>query len=174
MTKDTVEVKIEDLATLVAGMSRLLSRLASMPAFQEAGLGLAEWSALSIIAGKSGINNGQLAHALGVSAQRVNQITDSLRGAENISISASADDGRKKAISITAAGTQRLTELNSKLQPMVASALSKRPRVLGRASAMISKTLMRIATPAKGEGKKGKRRKRGETGETSAPAQDES
>ena len=47
--KPPAEIKVEDLATLVAAISRFLTRLSKLPAFEHAGLGLAEWSALSII-----------------------------------------------------------------------------------------------------------------------------
>jgi DNA-binding MarR family transcriptional regulator len=157
------EIKIQDLATLVAGMSRLLTRLGGMPAFQEAGMGLAEWSALSFISGKSGINYKQLANALGVSAQRVNQIADLLRDGGNIAVNTSADDARKKIIMITPSGSQRLSELNAKLLPIVTAGLNKRPKVIGRASSMIDRILKHVAGPAKAKGKQAtkNRRKRG-------------
>jgi len=141
------EIKVQDLATLVAGLNRFLMRLSNMPAFQEAGLGLAEWSALSLIAGKGDINNRQLANALGVSPQRINQITDTLRGSGLVSASASADDARKKIINITQLGSARLTELDAKLQAKISLILRKRPGVLRRANTIVNKTLMRLVAP---------------------------
>lgn len=147
-TQRDAQANVPDLATLVAGLSRFLNRLASIPPFQEAGLGLAEWSALTIIASKGGINNRHLAGALGVSAQRVNQITDSLRTMSLVVLNSVPDDARKKVITITPAGATRLTELNSKLQPTITAALGKRQNSLIRVNAMLQKTLMRIvATP---------------------------
>lgn len=143
------EIRAQDLATLVAGLNRFLMRLSNMPAFHEAGLGLAEWSALSLIAERSGINNRQLANVMGVSPQRINQITDSLKGAALIAVASSAEDARKKVISITPAGMARLRELNVKLQHKLAAALDKRPAVLVRTNGLINKTLMRIVLPPK-------------------------
>ena len=165
------EIKIQDLATLVAGMSRLLTRLAGMPAFQEAGMGLAEWSALSFISGKNGINYKQLANALGVSAQRVNQIADLLRDGGNIAVNTSADDARKKIIMITPSGSQRLSELNGKLLPIITAGLNKRPKVIGRASSMIDRILKHVAGPGKAKGKEAakKRRKRASRREFDRP-----
>lgn len=159
-TDGATEIKIQDLATLVAGMSRLLTRLASMPAFQEAGMGLSEWSALSFISGRSGINYKQLANALGVSAQRVNQIADLLRDGGNIAVNTSADDARKKIITITPSGSQRLFELNAKLLPIVTAGLNKRPKVIGRASSMIDRILKHVAGPGKAKGTDARKRKR--------------
>src|SRR5690242_8650086 len=102
---DPVKIEVRDLASLVAGLSRFLTLLSKIAPFQEAGLGLAEWLALSVLAEKEGINSRQLAMFLGVSAQRVNQITDSLRVAELIDLKLSAEDARQKAISVTPAGT---------------------------------------------------------------------
>lgn len=144
-----LDIKVQDLATLVAALNRFLMRLSTMSAFQEAGLGLAEWSALSVIAEWPGINNRQLANILGVSPQRINQVTDSLRASALVSINSSPTDARKKVISITPAGTRRLHDLNAKLQPKIAAALSKRPQLLSRTHMMINKTLMRIVGGAK-------------------------
>ena len=143
------ESKVQDLVSLVAALNRFLMRLAAMPAFQEAGLGLAEWSVLSVIAEKEGMNNRQLANLLGVSPQRINQITESLKIAMLIAITSSADDARKKIIAITPAGVARLRELNEKLQPRIIAVLGKRPGFLGRINALINKTLMRIVVVPK-------------------------
>lgn len=140
----STEIDVQDLAILVAGMSRFLTRFSALAPFQEAGIGLGEWSALSMIAGKDDITNKQLAHLLGVSTQRVNQITDTLKGADYISSNVAADDGRKKVISITPSGAAQLSQLNAKLQPIVATAFSNRPKQLRRVSLAVSKNLMRI------------------------------
>jgi DNA-binding MarR family transcriptional regulator len=130
-------------------MSRFLTRIARLAPFEKAGLGVAEWSALSVIANKSGINNRQLVGLLGVSAQRVNQITDSLKSAGYISLAVAPDDARKKVISVTPTGTARLNELNSKLLPIIEAAIQKRPQILTRANRMINITLMRIVARPK-------------------------
>lgn len=147
-------IKVEDLATLVAGISRFLTRLAKLPAFQDAGLGLAEWSALSIIAQHNGINSRQLANALGVSAQRINQIAESLKASGFITLTPDLEDARKKNIEITESGSTRLRELNTKLLPILSVALGKRERILRRTNQLINRTLMRVVLHAK-PGKRG-------------------
>lgn len=153
MSDETVrgatDVNIQDFVAIVSGMSRFLTRLASLPPFQEAGVGLAEWSALSVIADKKDINNRQLANVLGISAQRVNQITDSLKASANITVHASPEDARKKIISITPSGMARLRELNAQLQPIIATALGKRPKILSGSNRTINRVLMRITVPPK-------------------------
>ncbi len=146
---DPHPIKVEDLATLVTGLSRFMTRLSNIPPFKEAGLGLAEWSALSVIAARDGINSRQLAHLLGVSAQRVNQLADSLKGSDLVTQTTSPDDARQKMLSITPGGSHRLSELNDRLHPLIASALIKRPRALHNASRLVNKTLMRIVQPNK-------------------------
>lgn len=142
------DADVQDMATLVAGMSRFLTGLSNLPPFQEAGMGLSEWSALSIIAGKTGLNNRQLANALGVSAQRVNQITEALQNAGHVLLNTPADDKRKKTITITASGKARLDALNAKLQPLISAAVS-RSKTVGRASRIVNRTLMPIVTSPK-------------------------
>lgn len=143
--------EVRELAALVATLNRFLMRLSTMLPFQEAGMGFAEWSVLSIIADNNGVNNRQLANGLGVSPQRINQITDSLKTATLISITSSSDDARKKIISITPLGATRLSELNAKLQPKIAAALQKRPGLLSRTKRIFTKNLMRIVVPTKKE-----------------------
>ena len=164
--KPPAEIKVEDLATLVAAISRFLTRLAKLPAFEDSGLGLAEWSALSIIAQNDGMNSRQLANALGVSAQRINQIADSLKASAFITLSPDSEDARKKNIGITAAGSSSLKELNAKLLPILSSALGKRPGTLARTSRHMSRTLMRVVLHAKAKERKAAKREAKQAGET--------
>ena len=144
-----VEVKIEDFASLVSGMSRLLTGVARLPAFTDAELGLAEWSALMVLASKDGINNKQLAKSLGITGQRVNQITKSLTTAGLIAVSQSTDDSRKNVIAITDAGKAQLTAVNSKLLPAISASLEKRERSLQGANRNI-KALMGLVAVKSG------------------------
>lgn len=152
MTDDAVatnQIDLNDLAAIVTGMTRFITRLSKMAPFEEAGLGLAEWSALSVIANRHGANNRQLAALLGVTAQRVNQITDSLSAAKYITRVQAADDARKKIIAITQLGSDQLDALNRKLQPIVRAGLGNRPKSLTRANRMVNGTLMRIVVPSR-------------------------
>lgn len=145
----TSTIRVEDLATLVAGISRFLTRLAKLQAFADAGLGLAEWSALSLIAANNGINSRQLANLLGVSAQRINQIAESLTLSEFITLTPDAEDARRKNIEITPTGSERLRELNARLLPILVEALGKREKILTRTSHLINRTLMRVVLQGK-------------------------
>ena len=71
-------------------MSRFLTGLAVIPTFKAAEIGLAEWVALCALAEADGIGNKQLAKRLGVTGQRVNQVTNELVDAGLISIDAVA------------------------------------------------------------------------------------
>ena len=142
-------IKVEDLAALVAGLSRFMTRLSNIPPFKQAGLGLAEWSALSLVAARDGINSRQLANLLGVSAQRVNQLADSLKGQELVTQTTSAEDARRKILLITPEGSRRLAELNQQLLPLIVDAIGARPRALHTASRLVNRTLMRIVQAGK-------------------------
>jgi DNA-binding MarR family transcriptional regulator len=143
------EAQTEDLAALVAGLSRFMSGLSKLPQFEQAKLGFAEWSVLSILSKGKPFSSAQLMRTLGVSKQRVSQIIDSLKTENLIELSPVAGDARKKLISITSAGTDRMNKLNTSLQPLVSSALTKRPNSLARASRIVNRSLMRIVAPAR-------------------------
>jgi DNA-binding MarR family transcriptional regulator len=139
-----VEIRIEDLAMLVASLSRFLTRLSNMRAFRDSGLGLAEWSTLSIIAGRRNVNSRQLANITGVSVQRINQITASLKQSGLILLKQDTEDARKKILTITPAGSALLKELDAHLLPIMNAAFNRRPMALTRARRMISGILMRM------------------------------
>ena len=126
-----------------------MTRLSNIPPFKQAGLGLAEWSALSIVAARDGINSRQLANLLGVSAQRVNQLADALKGQALVTQTTSAEDARRKMLSITPEGSRRLAELNAQLLPLIVDAIGRRPRALRSATGLVNRTLMRIVQPGK-------------------------
>lgn len=137
------DINFADLASLVAGLSRFLNSLSQMPHFEQAELGFAEWTALSVAA-KKPLTGVQLAKTLGVSKQRVSQIVESLRGDALIEFTSLSGDARKKLISVTTEGKSRMEKLEHHLKPVVASALGGRPLVLSRASRMINGPLMTI------------------------------
>jgi DNA-binding MarR family transcriptional regulator len=148
LSPDAPEIRVEDLAGFVTALSRFMTRLSNIPPFKQAGLGLAEWSALSMIARREGINSRQLANLLGVSAQRVNQLVDSLKRSELVGQTTSPDDARQRILTVTPEGGRRLAELNAQLHPLIAAALQSRPRSLRNASRLL-RTLMRIVQAPK-------------------------
>jgi DNA-binding MarR family transcriptional regulator len=132
--KREVPISIDEFAAAIAGMSRLLGKVSSAQPFKDAGIGLAEWSALnSLIAEQSeAVSNKQLAKSLGVSGQRANQICDSLKSTGLAGVSPSPDDGRKVMIKITAAGRARLKTVNETLLPMLVAKAGNRGAALQR------------------------------------------
>jgi DNA-binding MarR family transcriptional regulator len=160
--KPPAEINVGDFSNLVAGMSRLLIGLASIPPFKEANLGLAEWVALSVLAEKEGsVSNKQLGRNLGVTGQRANQIGSSLSKAGLISIVQSAEDNRKNEIAITDAGRAQFDSINSQLKPLLGTALKNKERSLLSASKQI-RLLMRIvqsSDPDKQQKRKDKKAK---------------
>src|SRR5690242_3548431 len=115
--KDTspVEIDIEQFTALVGSMSRFLTRLTSLDAFRTAKLGVAEWSALGVIAKSDGTYNKQLAKVLGITGQRANQLTDALKKSGMVTVTPAPDDGRKAIIKVSDVGMKRLAALNDAL-----------------------------------------------------------
>lgn len=139
---------IEDLADIVASMSRFLTRFAVTTPFTEAHLGLAEWLGLMTLKAKPGLSNKQFAKLLGTTVQRAAQISDALKRAELISVDQSVEDARVHSMKVTAAGAQRLSELNGKLMPLIASGLPSRVGALkGTRKNLIR--LLRVVAPVK-------------------------
>ncbi len=139
---------IEDLADIVASMSRFLTRFAGTPPFTEAHLGLAEWLGLMTLKTKPGLSNKQFAKLLGTTVQRAAQISDALKRAELISVDQSVEDARVHSMNVTEAGAQRLSELNGKLVPLVASRLGSRVGALNGTRRNL-KRLLRVVAPVK-------------------------
>jgi DNA-binding MarR family transcriptional regulator len=148
MSEGHSEIDVQDLALLVAGLSRFLHRLSATPPFQ-GDLALAEWCALSQIAANDKMPPKQLANALGVTIQRATEISDALQAADLISNEPFRENPKKKLLSITSKGTKHLTDMNDNLRSMVGAALSARPQALNRASRLINGPIMRIVARPK-------------------------
>ena len=159
-TTDQPEVSVDDLAILVAGMSRVLSGVGRIPVFSEGNIGLAGWAALSVLVRNDGINNRLLARALGVSSQRANQICSALVRDEYVAITQSAADNRANEIRITDGGKAKLEEVRSELKSLLTRALpGKRARALAGAAKHVnnlSRGLNSAQNPAKNKKGKGK------------------
>lgn len=142
------DLLLNDFAELVAGMSRFLARLSGISVFTTAGLGLSEWVALSVLSQNEGISAKQLAAKLGVTGQRVNQITSGLISAGLIISTVSKEDSRKHELRVSAAGKRELQSLNRQLRPLIEAAFPKREQAISRL-AKRTKSLMRIVGKAK-------------------------
>jgi len=128
--KQAPKVAAKDLAELVARMSRLLTGLAVIPTFKAAEVGLAEWVALCALAEADGLGNKQLARRLGVTGQRVNQVTSELDDAGLISTTPAPDDARRIVLRLTSEGRHRLAAINRELEAPLAAALAGREAAL--------------------------------------------
>ena len=117
------------LADIVIGMSRLLDRLANYSPIQDGGLGLTEWAALVALS-RGGGSNKVLARELGLTKQRVNQITDTLRAAGYLEITKAAGDGRKADIALSEAGQAHLAKIDATLTPILGKALEGKERAV--------------------------------------------
>ena len=135
---------VETFAKVVAGMSRFLSGLSRAEPFTDATIGLAEWSALAVLAKNGGISNGLLAKLLGVTNQRATQITESLKTAGLITIGQASTDSRKNVIALGETGKAKLDAVNLKLQPIITKAIGKNVRSLSNADRIINRRLMSI------------------------------
>jgi DNA-binding MarR family transcriptional regulator len=133
---------VEVFASLIAGMSRLLYGLSQAEPFANEMIGLAEWSALALVARTNGMNSGLLAKILGVSNQRAVQIAGALRRDGLITVGLATNNPRKKVILITKLGKAKLGSVNQKLGPMIVAALGKRTKSLLVADWLVNRGLM--------------------------------
>jgi DNA-binding MarR family transcriptional regulator len=142
----SADISIESFAELVAMMSRFLTGFSNVQPFKEADIGLAEWIGLNVVKGKSGVSAKELAKRLGITSQRTAQIADSLRRAGLVSVGSSGDNA--KNLTVTKAGEARLSELNGKLLPLIATRMAGKERTVARAGKTV-RGLMNIVTGPK-------------------------
>lgn len=145
--KPTPPVSAEGFAELVTGMSRFLSKLATYAPFEESNVGLAEWSLMNRLAESTGSNRG-LTKELGVSKQRVTQLTDSLKAAGLITMAQVEGDARQNSITLTDAGKEQLQAINGKLTPLLIEAFGEKAKVMHSATKSM-KVLTRVVTAPK-------------------------
>jgi DNA-binding MarR family transcriptional regulator len=129
-------------------MSRALFGLANAPIFSGRGLGLSDWVAISILSQDQGISNIQLAKRLGVTGQRVNQITTELSKSGLISITVSSQDSRKNELRVTPRGLEELETVNRQLIPLLATTYAGKERALVRTTNNI-RLVMKVVNSAK-------------------------
>lgn len=144
---------LSDFAQLVAGMSRTLFGLATIPTFAGKDVSLAHWVALSVLSQNEGISNKQLAAKLGVTGQRVNQITTELSRSGLISVNMSPKDSRMNELSVTPEGRRVLDSIDQQLEPLIRTTFAGRERLLVRANGSIRlllKLVKSAKTPAEG------------------------
>lgn len=148
---ETDKIQIGDLTVVISAASRLLTALMNAGPFQTANIGLAEWLALSILVEKPGVSNKQLARALGVTAQRSNQICALLAKPLLISIEHSREDSRRNVLKVTAKGKKQIDSLNSELKSFLTIALKDRERSLKAAGVHLRVLTRQIQAPPSGD-----------------------
>jgi DNA-binding MarR family transcriptional regulator len=139
---------ISSFANLIAGMSRFLNGIAQIPLFKSGEHGLTEWVALYVLSENDGISNNQLAHKLGVTGQRINQVTTSLARGGLITVTQSQADSRKNELRLAPAGRDYLTAVEQQLKPLITAGFGDREAVLSRMSKQ-TRFLSRIVAAAK-------------------------
>jgi len=141
---------LEDVSGLVMSMLRLLTRLGQLRPFGDAGVGLSEWLALTILSQENEINNKTLGRSLGVSYQRANQIRVSLSRAGLITVERSAEDNRANKIQLNAEGRAKLEALNAQLRQLLGGAFQEKARSVPIAFKHV-KTISRLVRVARAE-----------------------
>ncbi len=119
------EIRVEDIASVIAVMNRFLSNFSQNPALKNGKVTLADWLVLTMISQKSAGNSKALSKATGVNQQRLKQVLDGLKTAGLVMF---GDSGPKETIEVTNQGRARLDEIGEALQPGFADAFKGRER----------------------------------------------
>jgi|HubBroStandDraft_2_1064218.scaffolds.fasta_scaffold09667_2 DNA-binding MarR family transcriptional regulator len=108
---------IEDLATVVLGMNRFLSRFSTLQAFKDAQLSVADWTVMMILFERKEGRAPLLAIVSGIADQRIARIVETLIAA-GLVVTVESDDPARPApvLKLTEAGHARLAALNDALQ----------------------------------------------------------
>lgn len=144
---ETDKIQVSDLTVVISTASRLLTALTMAEPFKKANIGFAEWLALSIIVERPGMSNKQLARALGVTGQRINQICAALAKSLLISIEQSPEDSRRNVLKVTPKGKKHIETLNSELKSFLTTALKDRERSLKAAGIHLRVLARQIQAP---------------------------
>ena len=141
------ELKLEDVAGVVADMNRFLTRLGSLPPFADSKLALAEWLVLLAVKETDNFPVKQLSKKFGIVQQRVNQIVDRLKGSELVSVSGSAENPKLEVVSLTESGRTRLEAMNATLFAILVKGLGTSERSLFAVERNLKPLLRMVAQP---------------------------
>jgi DNA-binding MarR family transcriptional regulator len=136
------EIRVEDIASVIAVMNRFLSNFSQNPALKNGKLALADWLVLTMLSEKTAENSRTLAKVLGLNSQRLKQILDSLKVSGLVNITG---HGPKDAIELTEPGKATLQAIKSVIQPQISEAFKGRERSLVAVERGL-KFLLRVAT----------------------------
>ncbi|HEX4080752.1 MAG TPA: hypothetical protein VHX61_17970 [Rhizomicrobium sp.] len=132
---------------LINELVRLVGRLGEHPILKESGLGLTEWSFLKTVAASPGLGGGQIAGRLGVTPQRSTQISSTLAESGYLTIAPSADDTRRKLLTITPKGKSTADAIDARLTELFQHAFPDVPKSIVNTSRNIRK-LLKAVSPA--------------------------
>ncbi len=132
-----------DFAALVASMGRFMTQCAAMNVFESEGLELAEWVVMSALDLEPGLTNRQLCRQIGVTGKRGNRIIASLKEAGLLEVTASEDDPRTVALTMTRAGQAQLQAVKDQLVARIRVALGN-DRLKLRGAAKTLRDLSRV------------------------------
>jgi DNA-binding MarR family transcriptional regulator len=136
------EIRVEDIASVIAVMNRFLSNFAQNPALKSSKLALADWLVLTTLSAKTTENSRTLTKVLGLNPQRLKQILDSLKASGLVNI---AGNGPKDAIEVTEQGNATLETIRTAIQPQISDAFKGRERSVVAVERGL-KLLLRVAT----------------------------
>ena len=147
---------VGSFADLVSSASRLLTSFGALEPFRQAKVGLAEWTMMTLVSEDPNMTSAQVARQLGVTAQRINQVADSLKALDWISLQPQANDSRKKVIHITDTGRRELGKLNESLHPLLMTPVKDNPKIVLR-TVRSMRRLVKLTAPAPGKAKRQQR-----------------
>lgn len=140
------EFGVNMIAEMVAQMSRLLMSLAASASFKTAGIGLTEWIALNLIATTEGVTNKMLSKRLGITPQRVAQISESLKASGMIEAMRAENDSRKKILGVTDKGRKQLAAIDDTLKMTLVDPFKQDANLMARTNRGL-KRFNRMLTP---------------------------
>lgn len=138
---EAAELKIEDLAELVSGMSRFLLTLVRTKAFREAGIELTEWAALSVLAKDGSLTDRRLGHAIGLPGRLAKTLVERLVRADLVTLEQN-DDGGPRTARLSDKGTAVLMATNAVLREQFAQPMTENRRAFAVANRLVNRRLI--------------------------------
>ncbi|MCW5733902.1 MAG: MarR family transcriptional regulator [Enhydrobacter sp.] len=149
-------VTAETFATVVSGLSRFLGRLPAYGPFRDSGIGLTEWILLNELANGPATGK-KLCKDLGVTKQRVYQLTETLKKSGYLTVTESSTETRSKEgagsneFALSPTGKSELAAINERITPVLAKGLEGKERALHTATKSLKALTKLIAEPKSAE-----------------------
>ena len=136
---------VEDPAALIGLLSKVVNKLQEHSALKSEEIGLAEWTALRAIAAAPSLPTGGVARQLGVSRQRSTQIVQALGKAGLVMVGRASGDQRKKQLTVTDAGRQKLQRVDAGVGNLLKRIFEEKPKAVGRLGVTLTGLLRKIS-----------------------------